>query len=222
MKPLDRREFLLAASGLALGDPHAEAILRARISGGRQVAEGPDGRVALTYLTSKPEGSNLRANSACCFHPVTTPSGRAADRPGARRSRPPPRHLPGLALDRLQAEGRLQQDGADAADAWLRHRARGLLGLGRVRADRSTGHPQPRCAAGEGDRTPRRSSPSATTGRSAAIATPTSRRRRSMAGQRDDANVLDLTYGLTPDWDMTLNQTPFGGFCVRARNDGES
>ena len=29
----------------------------------------------MTYLTSKPEGSNLRANSACCFHPVNTPSG---------------------------------------------------------------------------------------------------------------------------------------------------
>ena len=36
------------------------------------------------------------------------------------------------------------------------------------------------------------------------------------------ANVLDLTYTLTPDREMTLNQTAFGGFCVRARNDGES
>ena len=36
------------------------------------------------------------------------------------------------------------------------------------------------------------------------------------------ANVLDLTYTLTPDREMTLNQTAFGGFCVRARNDGEA
>ena len=36
------------------------------------------------------------------------------------------------------------------------------------------------------------------------------------------ANVLDLTYRLTPDGTLVLNQTPFGGFCVRARNDGQS
>ena len=38
----------------------------------------------------------------------------------------------------------------------------------------------------------------------------------------DGANILDLTYRLTPDGTLVLNQTPFGGFCVRARNDGQS
>ena len=79
MTPIDRREFIMTASGLAIG-----ANMQNRREGGsyelESVAAGrslkaPDGRVALTYLTSKPEGSNLRANSACCFHPVTTPSG---------------------------------------------------------------------------------------------------------------------------------------------------
>ena len=36
---------------------------------------GADGRVGFTYLTKKPAGSNLKANSACCFHPLNTPSG---------------------------------------------------------------------------------------------------------------------------------------------------
>jgi len=36
------------------------------------------------------------------------------------------------------------------------------------------------------------------------------------------ANVLDLSYAFTPDWDLTLDHQAFGGFCVRARNDGDS
>jgi hypothetical protein len=34
--------------------------------------------------------------------------------------------------------------------------------------------------------------------------------------------VMDLDYQLTPVVDLVLNHTAFGGFCVRARNDGES
>ncbi len=34
--------------------------------------------------------------------------------------------------------------------------------------------------------------------------------------------MLDLTYRLTPEWDLTLDHQAFGGFCVRARNDGKS
>ena len=40
-----------------------------------QTLRSPDGRVGFTYLTKKPAGSNLKANSACCFHPLNTPSG---------------------------------------------------------------------------------------------------------------------------------------------------
>ena len=36
------------------------------------------------------------------------------------------------------------------------------------------------------------------------------------------AYVLDLEYDLVPTADLTLNGTAFGGFCVRARNDGDS
>ena len=85
MKSPDRREFLLAASGLALGAKMQNRPVRRSLGEGgsyelEPVAAGkslkaPDGRAVLTYLTSKPEGSNLRANSACCFHPLNTPSG---------------------------------------------------------------------------------------------------------------------------------------------------
>ena len=36
------------------------------------------------------------------------------------------------------------------------------------------------------------------------------------------AYIVDLDYGLTPVVDLVLNHTAFGGFCVRARNDGDS
>jgi hypothetical protein len=36
------------------------------------------------------------------------------------------------------------------------------------------------------------------------------------------ASVLALTYRLTPEWDLALDHQAFGGFCVRARNDGTS
>jgi len=37
--------------------------------------KSPEGRVVFTYMTRKPEKSNLAANSTCCFHPLNTPSG---------------------------------------------------------------------------------------------------------------------------------------------------
>lgn len=37
-----------------------------------------------------------------------------------------------------------------------------------------------------------------------------------------DANTLDLTFVLTPDVEGTIDRQAFGGFCARARNDGES
>jgi hypothetical protein len=40
--------------------------------------------------------------------------------------------------------------------------------------------------------------------------------------EQDDAFVVDLQYDLKPLEDLVLNHTSFGGFCVRARNDGES
>jgi len=40
--------------------------------------------------------------------------------------------------------------------------------------------------------------------------------------EQDGVYVIDLDYRLTPNLDLTLDHTAFGGFCVRARNDGAS
>jgi len=39
------------------------------------VPKAPDGRTVFRYMIRKPAKTNLAANSACCFHPLYTPSG---------------------------------------------------------------------------------------------------------------------------------------------------
>ena len=74
---ITRRGFLqgAAASSLAMGVKMQRRSFELEPMASGKTLKAADGRAALTYLTSKPEGSNLRANSACCFHPVNTPSG---------------------------------------------------------------------------------------------------------------------------------------------------
>jgi hypothetical protein len=230
MNPLDRREFLLGASGLAFGANMQNRLARRSLGEGgsyelESVAAGktlkaPDGRAVLTYLTSKPEGSNLRANSACCFHPIVTPSGeRLTDlAPGDHV------HHRGIFLAWHSIDFRRRADFSKMGPTRPTH------GFDIARAD----------FWGWGEFAPtdqrviqnRDVQLATATDRTAALGIAndwTIRGRRYLNEQTtavwrapDGANVLDLTYALTPDWEMTLNQTPFGGFCVRARNDGDS
>src|SRR3954454_10861685 len=74
---ITRRGFLqsAAASALVRGVKMQRRSFELEPAPSGKTLKAADGRTALTYLTTKPEGSNLRANSACCFHPVNTPSG---------------------------------------------------------------------------------------------------------------------------------------------------
>ena len=228
--PLDRREFLLAASSLALGaNMQNRPVPRGPGQSGsyelESVAAGkslkaPGGGTVLTYLTSRPEGSNLRANSACCFHPVTTPSGeRLTDlAPGDHV------HHRGIFLAWHSIDFRRTADFSKMGPTRPTH------GFDIARADF--------WGWGEFAPTDQRVIRNKdvqlvkATDSAAELAIRNDwmiRNTRRVDEQttaawrsRDGANILDLTYALTPDWDMTLNQTPFGGFCVRARNDGNS
>jgi len=235
VKTLDRREFLLAASGLAL-----RANMQNRSYELESVAAGkslktPDGRVALSYLTSKPEGSNLRANSACCFHPVTTPSGeRLTDlAPGDHV------HHRGIFLAWHSIDFKRKADFSKMGPTRPTHGfdiARAdFWGWGefaptdqRVIRNREVQLAQATDTTAElvirNDWTIRgnRYADEQTTALWRTLRQAQGPPEQGRGGTRDGANVLDLSYSLTPDWDMTLNQTPFGGFCVRARNDGES
>jgi hypothetical protein len=217
---LVRREFLLAASSAIFG-----ARMQSRAYTLEPAAAGPslksaDGRIALTYLTSKPEGSNLRANSACCFHPVVTPSGeRLTDlAPGDHV------HHRGIFLAWHTMEFRRRADFSKLGPlgpthGWDISRA-DFWGWGEFAPtdQRVIVNREVRLAQAD-DVSARLEIRNEWTIRGQRYA-----EERTTAAWRatPSANVLDLTYALTPDRDMTLNQTAFGGFCVRARNDGQS
>lgn len=185
-----------------------------------RILRTPDGRVAYEYLTAKPEGSNLRANSACCFHPLNTPAGeRITDlapgdhvhhrgvflawhsmtfrRPADFRGMGPLAPTHGFDITRGDFWG--WGTFAPTDGRIIRNRDVRL-----VRADASSAE----IAIGN----------DWMAGTTRLVDERTTAIWRTVPG----ANVLDLTYRLLPDWEMQLDQTAFGGFCVRARNDGES
>ena len=219
---LTRRSFLhtAAASGLTLGVNGQRRSFELESAPSGRTLKAPDGRTALTYLTSKPDGSNLRANSACCFHPVNTPSGeRLTDlAPGDHV------HHRGIFLAWHSMDFRRKADFTKMGPTAPTH------GYDISRAD----------FWGWGEFAPTDQRVIRNRDVTLANATETSAElaitndwmirdaryadesTKAVWRETTGANILDLTYTLTPDREMTLNQTAFGGFCVRARNDGES
>jgi hypothetical protein len=219
---MTRRGFLhgAAASGLAFGVKMQRRSFELQSAPAGKTLTGSDGRTALTYLTAKPEGSNLRANSACCFHPVNTPSGeRLTDlAPGDHV------HHRGIFLAWHSMEFKRQADFSKMGPTAPTH------GFDISRADFwGWGEFAPTDGRVIRNRDVRLVNSSDTSAELAIQNDWTIRETRyvdentrAVWRQGEGANVLDLTYTLTPDREMTLNQTAFGGFCVRARNDGES
>ncbi|MBI4874689.1 MAG: PmoA family protein [Acidobacteria bacterium] len=180
----------------------------------------PDGRVVFEYVVRKPASTRLLAPSACFFHPLNTPSGeRVTDvAPGDHR------HHRGVFLAWHSAEFREKADfsafgptgptrgfNINRGDFWgwgqfaptegrvIRNRD---VRLARADAQHAVVEVSNDWTIGE-----RKTMDEATT-----VA----------VRERKGVYVVDLTYRLTPEQDVLLNQTAFGGFCVRARNDGES
>jgi len=184
------------------------------------VLKTPDGRVAFRYMTKKPERTNLAANSVCCFHPLNTPAGeRVTDlAPGDHH------HHRGVFLAWHTAEFREPVDVSafgpmGPTHAWNIRRG-DFWGWGQY-------------APTEGV---------VITNRDVKLVTADAEHAELLiqnawmiggqtmmdeinsvvVRQEKDVYVVDLDYRLVPVFDLTLNQTAFGGFCVRARNDGES
>jgi hypothetical protein len=70
-----RRVFLGAAAAAAVYDAKAAVTYSLVPDPAGKTLLDSSGKVALTYLTSKPEEVPLAGNSVCCFHPLNTPSG---------------------------------------------------------------------------------------------------------------------------------------------------
>jgi hypothetical protein len=180
----------------------------------------PDGRTVFRYMTKKPEKTNLQANSVCCFHPLNTPSGeRLTDlAPGDHH------HHRGVFLAWHTMEFREQADFSAFGPTGPTH------GWNISRGDFwGWGQYAPTAGVVIRNRRIKLAAANAVQANVEVENVWTIRERpmleentSAVVTEQDDAYVVDLDYRLTPALDMVLNHTAFGGFCVRARNDGES
>jgi hypothetical protein len=192
--------LFLGAAGLGAGaeDPKAFQIVSDEYG---TVVKTPDGRTVFRYMIKKPANSPLTANSVCCLFPVNTPSGeRAVDFAPSDHL-----HHRGVFLAWHAMEGK------KPADFW---------GWGqfaptkdRVIVNRSV-------------------KPTKADARGAELAVVNQwlaegvvlidESTRIVARERKPAFVIDLDFRLTPTSNLTLKQTAFSGFCVKARKEGKA
>ncbi len=163
------------------------------------VLKTPDGRTVFRYMTTKPANTELTANSVCCFYPVNTPSGeRVVDFAPSDH-----RHHRGVFLAWHSITGKVKADfwgwgeWAPTKDRVIRNRSVRL-----VEADASHARLEVRNDW-------------------LVEAEPMIHELLKVdAREREKCYVIDLDYQLTPTQDLTLDQTAFGGFCVKARKEG--
>ena len=184
------------------------------------ILKAPDGRTVLRYMTKKPAKTNLAANSTCCFHPLYTPSGtRLTDlAPGDHH------HHRGVFLAWHTMEFREKADFSSfgpTGPTYGWNISRGdFWGWGEFAPT------QGRVIRNNGIKLIKSDSKYAELEISNAwiinekmmMNEVTSAKVR----EQDAVYIIDLDYRLTPLADLVLNHTAFGGFCVRARNDGNS
>ena len=180
----------------------------------------PAGKEIFRYMTVKPQKTNLAANSVCCFHPLNTPSGeRLTDlAPGDHH------HHRGVFLAWHTMDFREEADFSNLGPngptyGWNISRA-DYWGWGEF-------------APTQGRIIRNREVKLANTGSEEAVIkihndwttneqVMMTELTTTIVREQNEVYIIDLDYELTPKLDMTLNHTAFGGFCVRARNDGES
>ncbi|UCG49978.1 MAG: PmoA family protein [Phycisphaerales bacterium] len=184
------------------------------------ILEAPDGKTVFRYMTSKPKKTNLAANSVCCFHPLNTPNGRRVTdlAPGDHH------HHRGVFLAWHTMDFREKADfsafgptgptrgwNISRADFW----GWGEFAptQGRVIKNRKVD-----LVEADSDQALLEIHNDWTTNDRVMMTEKTTAKVRKQSG----VYVIDLDYHLTPNLDLTLNHTAFGGFCVRARNDGDS
>jgi hypothetical protein len=166
-----------------------------------QVLRTPDGRTVFRYLTDKPPGSNLAANSACCLYPLNTPSGiRVVDlAPGDHR------HHRGVFL-----AWHSMTFGETRADFW--GWGAQTPTEGRVIRNRSV-----RLESSDSTRAVVAVENEWWIGEEVVLEEAVRIHVREQAA----AYVVEMDFTLTPRVRVTLEQSAFGGFCVKGRQDGK-
>ncbi len=162
------------------------------------VLKTPDGRTVFRYMTKKPTDTELTANSVCCLFPVNTPSGeRVVDFAPSDH-----RHHRGIFLAWHSITGKKKADFWGWGE-WAPTKGRVIknLSISLVEADSARAKLRIRNGWLVEDE--------------AMI----SEVLTVVAREEKGAYVIDLDYWLTPTQDVTLDQTAFGGLCVKARRD---
>ena len=164
---------------------------------GAAVVKNTGGAEVLRYFTTRPEGTPLRANSTCCFHPFTTPAGH----PVTAFAPDDHKHHRGIFLAWVEMHGAADADfwgwGAHAPvkDRVIKNRSLTKDGAAAFTAVNDW-------MAGDVKMLEETLTAS--------------------ARQAHGANILDLTYALKPAADVTLARWAFSGFCVRYPKLGEA
>ncbi len=182
------------AAGLALGGE--SGIYTATPDEHGLVLKTPDGRTVFRYMTKKPAGSKLTANSVCCLYPVKTPSGEDVvefapdDHP----------HHRGVFMTWHAIDGKVP------ADFW---------GWGQFAPtkDRVIQSRSARLAKADA----RHAVLEAQNAWVAEGQTLIEETTTIVVRQEGHAYVVDFDFRLLPKMDLTLKQTAFSGFCVKSR-----
>lgn len=177
---------------------------RITVSNGALSVHRPNGAEVLRYQLEPAKDSKLPVQSACYFHPFTTPAGvvvtdvAPADHP----------HHRGIFLAWVEMHGRKDADfwgwGEPAPTDGRKIVSKGPT-FQKVTNNVATFTVVNEWQA-DGD-------PLVSEKLEAVV--------RPNEGEGKRANVLDLTYTLTPDADLTLARWAFSGFCVRTRGDAQ-
>ncbi|HEY2011875.1 MAG TPA: DUF6807 family protein [Bryobacteraceae bacterium] len=201
---VSRRVFLGTAAAASLRAQNKKYTFVPDPAG--MTLKNPEGQVVYTYLTRKPDNVPLEGNSACCFHPLNTPSGERV-------------------TDIAPSD---HKDHRGMFFAWQSmdfHRKSGIL-----RGDFwGWGHYAPTEGRVIVNRDLRLVKSDA---RSAEVAVHNDWNiqgekvldEATTARVHDDgaSRIFDMLFRFTSDSDVTLNQVAFTGLCVRCRKDGQA
>jgi hypothetical protein len=199
---------LVVVIGLALGTllirapegrAQKSATVKVQQTGGTVTLADADGKTVLRYQLQGGTHKKLSVQSACFFHPFTTPSGVVVTEV-APDDHP---HHRGIFLAFVEMHGEKDAD----FWGWGEHAPKD----GRVIVNRAVS------ASQNGD-------PGFVARNVWAADGKTMIRERLSATLRqanDRTNILDLQYTLVPAADVTLSRWAFSGFCVRTRKDAE-
>jgi hypothetical protein len=164
------------------------------------VIRNPTGQSIAQYQLQRPSDSKLSVESACYFHPVTTPKGVVVTEVGPSDH---PHHR-GIFLAWVEMHGKQDAD----FWGWGEHAPK----KDRIIVNREITDPLSNPSGG-GFR--------AVNQWLAETNLVITEQLRTVVRTEGPANILDLGYTLTPTSDLTLSRWAFSGFCVRVRKEGK-